>query len=91
MILKILCCEDYIDVFKTVKIQDNQKALKSEIILKINSNILSNQSIIDDLESLFMLRDLFIFNQSIRKVLTSRKKNCLKKSKYMFLKLQKNF
>jgi len=60
--LKILHCEDYVDVFRTVKIQDNQKTLKSEIILKINSDALSSQSVIDDLESLSMLRDLFMFD-----------------------------
>ena len=60
MILKILCCEDYIDVFKTVKIQDNQKALKFEVILKINSDALSSQSVIDDLEFSSTLRDLSV-------------------------------
>ena len=45
-----------------MKIQDNQKALKSDIILKINSDTLLSQSVIDNIESLFMLRDLFIFD-----------------------------
>ena len=42
MTLKILCYENYVDVFKVVKIQNNQEALKSDIILKINSDALSN-------------------------------------------------
>ena len=42
MILKILWHENYVDVFKVVKIQDNQKVLKSEIIFEINSDVLSD-------------------------------------------------
>ena len=57
---KILCCENYINVFRTVKIQNNQETLKSEIILKIDSDILSSQSVINDLESLSTLRNLSI-------------------------------
>jgi len=41
-----------------VKIQDNQEALKSDIILKTDSDTLSSQSVIDDIESLSTLRDL---------------------------------
>ena len=55
---KILCCENYVNMLRTVKIQNNQKALKFEIILKTDSDALSNQSIIDDLEFLSTLRDL---------------------------------
>ena len=39
-------------MFKAVKIQDNQEALKFNVILKINSDALSSQLIIDDIESL---------------------------------------
>ena len=42
MTSKILHYEDYINVLRAVKIQDNQKALKFEIILKIDSDALSS-------------------------------------------------
>ena len=42
IILKILYCENYVNVFKTVKIQDNQETLKSEIILKTDFDALSS-------------------------------------------------
>ena len=58
MISKILCHEVYINMLRAVKIQDNQKALKSEIIFKINSDALSDQLLIENLKSLSMLRDL---------------------------------
>src|SRR6266487_3379424 len=58
IILKILYHENYVNVLKAVKIQNNQKILKSDIILKINSDALSSQLIIDDIKSLFMLRNL---------------------------------
>ena len=79
--LKILYCEDYIDMFRTVKIQNNQKALKFEIILKTDSDALSSQSVIDDLESLSMLRDLSMSDWSIRKVSALREKKLFKKIK----------
>ena len=60
MTSKILYHEDYVDMLRAVKIQNNQKALKFEIILKINSDALSSQLIIDDLESLSTLRNLSI-------------------------------
>ena len=41
-----------------MKIQNNQEALKSEIILKTDSDVLSSQLVIDDLEFSSMLRDL---------------------------------
>ena len=41
-----------------MKIQDSQEALKSEIILKTDSDALSSQLIINDEESLSMLIDL---------------------------------
>src|SRR2546430_17274315 len=47
MTLKILYHEDYINMFRAMKIQDSQEALKSDIILKINSNALSSQSVIN--------------------------------------------
>jgi len=40
--LKILYYKNYVDMFRTVKIQNNQETLKSDVILKINSNILSS-------------------------------------------------
>ena len=43
---------------EAVKIQDSQEALKSDIILKTDSDALSNQLIIDNIESSSMLRDL---------------------------------
>jgi len=55
---KVLHHEDYVDMLKAVKIQDNQEALKSDIILKTDSDALSSQSVINDIESLSMLRDL---------------------------------
>jgi len=58
MILKVLYHEDYVDMLRAVKIQDSQEALKSDIILKTDSDTLSSQSVIDDIESLSMLRDL---------------------------------
>src|SRR5437667_7318735 len=66
MILKVLYHEDYVDMLRAVKIQDSQEALKSDIILKTDSDTLSSQSVIDDIESLSMLRDLSMSDQSIR-------------------------
>src|SRR5437667_9740510 len=57
-VLKILYHEDYVNVLRAVKIQDSQEALKSDIILKTDSDALSNQLIIDNIESSSMLRDL---------------------------------
>ena len=79
--LKVLCHEDYIDVLKAVKIQDNQKVLKSEVIFETDSDALSDQSLIENLKSLSTLRDLSMSDQSVRKVLTSRKKKLFKKIK----------
>ncbi len=45
-------------MFRTVKIQDNQETLKSDDILKTDSDALLSQLIIDDVKSLSMLRDL---------------------------------
>jgi len=73
IILKILCCENYINMFKAMKIQNNQKALKFDIILKINSDTLSSQLIIDDRESSFTLKDLFMSDQLIKKIFASKK------------------
>src|SRR5947207_2568166 len=44
--LKVLCYEDYVDMLRAVKIQDNQKVLKSEVIFKIDSDALSDQLLI---------------------------------------------
>ena len=64
--------------------------MKFEIILKINSDALSSQLIIDDIEFLFMLKDLFMFDQSIRKALTLREKKLFKKIKtHVFEALKK--
>src|SRR5438046_703523 len=60
MTLKILYYEDYVNVLRAVKIQNSQETLKSDIILKTDSDTLLNQLIIDDIESLSMLRDLSI-------------------------------
>ena len=60
MISKILHHENYVDMFRTVKIQNNQEMLKSEIIFKINSDTLSDQLLIKNLKSLFMLTNLFM-------------------------------
>ena len=42
IISKILCHENYVDMFKIVKIQNNQKTLKFDVILKIDSDALSS-------------------------------------------------
>src|SRR5438034_4174665 len=55
---KVLCHEDYVNILRAVKIQDNQKALKSEIIFETDSDTLSSQLLIENLKSSFMLRDL---------------------------------
>ena len=47
-------------MFKTVKIQNNQEVLKSEIIFKTDSDVLSDQLLIENLKSLSMLTDLSI-------------------------------
>ena len=62
VISKILCCENYVDMFRAVKIQDSQKALKSEVIFKIDSDALSSQLLIENLKSLSTLRDLSMFD-----------------------------
>jgi hypothetical protein len=60
MILKILYHKNYINILRTVKIQDNQKTLKFEIIFKTDFDALSSESLIKNLKSLSTLRNLFI-------------------------------
>ena len=60
--LKVLYYKSYVNMFKAVKIQDNQETLKSDIILKTDFDALSSQLIINDIKSLSTLRDLSIFN-----------------------------
>ena len=76
-------------MLRAVKIQDNQKALKSEIIFKINSDALSDQLLIENLKSLSTLRDLSMSDQSVRKALTLREKKLFKKIKACALKASK--
>ena len=72
-----------------MKIQDNQKALKSEIIFKINSDALSDQLLIENLKSSSMLRDLSMSDQLVRKVSASREKKLFKKIKAHALEASK--
>ena len=74
-----------------MKIQNNQKALKFEIIFETDSDVLSSQSLIENLKSLFILRDLFMSDQSVRKVLTLRKKKLFKKIKACALEASEKF
>ena len=91
MTSKILYHEDYVDMLRAVKIQNNQKALKSDIILKIDSDALSSQLIINDIESSSMLRDLSMSDQSIRKTFTSKKKTVQENQNIYFWSFEKTF